>query len=251
MTCGGTDGKVIVRGRAASARQCQGTGLPRLAIVLAVAALLSFAGCVGIAGNPSGKTSSGTPASGSPVISVTPSPVGFGNVAVGSNTPQAMRVSNSGTADLTITNIVTSGAGFSISGLSVPLTLGVGQSQAFTASFQPASAGSSSGSIAFTNNATSGVYLVNMNGTGVASGNAHSVALSWAPSTSIGVIGYNVYRELGSSGQYAKVSSSLVVGTQYTDTTVQSSHTYDYAVTAVDSSNMESPFSNQATATIP
>jgi len=222
-----------------------------LAIAVAVAALLSFAGCAGMTGSPSGKTDGGTPASGSPVISVTPSPVSFGNVSVGSNTSQAMSVSNPGTANLTITNIVTSGAGFSISGLSVPLTLGVGQSHAFTASFQPSSASSSSGSIAITNNATSGAYLVNMSGTGVVSGSGHSVALSWMASTSSGVTGYNVYRRTVSSDPYTKVSSSLVATTQYTDTTVQSGQTYYYAVTAVDSSNVESTYSNQATATIP
>src|ERR1035437_6211763 len=129
MTCVCTDGKVKVRGHWTSARQCQGTGLPSLVIAVAVAALLSFAGCAGMPGSPSGNTGGG--ASNSPAISVTPSPVSFGNVAVGSNTSQPLRVSNPGSADLTITNIVASGAGFSISGLSVPLTLAVGQSQAF------------------------------------------------------------------------------------------------------------------------
>ena len=170
---------------------------------------------------------------------------------MGSNTSQAMSVSNPGTADLTITNIVTSGAGFSISGLSVPLTLPAGQSHAFTASFQPSSASSSIGSIALTNNATSGAYLVNMSGTGVVPASTHSVALSWTASTSIGVTGYNVYRGTTSSGPYAMVSSSLVAATQYTDTTVQSGQTYYYVVTAVDSSNTESVYSNQAPATIP
>ena len=71
------------------------------------------------------------------------------------------------------------------------------------------------------------------------------------PSASSSVTGYNVYRGTVSSGPYAKVSSSLVVGTQYTDATVQSGQTYYYAVTAVDSSNVESAFSNPAPATIP
>jgi TolB protein len=47
------------------------------------------------------------------------------------------------------------------------------------------------------------------------------------------------------------MSSSLVAGTQYTDTMVQSGQTYYYVVTAVDSSNTESTYSNQAPATIP
>ncbi|MBZ5501221.1 MAG: choice-of-anchor D domain-containing protein [Acidobacteriia bacterium] len=221
---------------------------------MALAALLSLAGCAGLTGNPGPKTSGGgTPGTGSPVISVTPSPVSFGNVTVGSSAPQSMSVSNPGTADLTITNVVTSGTGFSISGLSVPLTVGVGQSHSFTASFQPASAGSASGSIAFTNNATSGAYLVNMSGTGAAapSPSPHSVALSWTASTSSGVTGYNVYRSPVSGGPYAMVSPSRVAATQYTDSTVQSAQTYYYVITAVDSSNAESAYSNEASAAIP
>jgi Abnormal spindle-like microcephaly-assoc'd, ASPM-SPD-2-Hydin len=252
MTCGEISGKVTVRGRWTSAPQGQEARLSGLAITVALAALLSLAGCAGLVGNPSTKTGGGgTPASGSPVISVTPSPVSFGNISVGSSALQALSVSNPGAADLTITNIVTSGAGFSISGLSVPLTLPAGQSHAFTASFQPSSASSSSGSIAITNNATSGADLVSLSGTGVAPASTHSVALSWTASTSSGVTGYNVYRGTASSGPFAKMSSSLVAGTQYTDTAVQSGQTYYYVVTAVDSSNAESTYSNQAPATIP
>jgi len=253
MTSVGTDGEVTVHGRWSFARRCQGTGLPAWAIAAAVAALLSFAGCGGMSGTPSGNTSGATAASNSPEISVTPSPVSFGNVAVGSNSSVPMNVSNQGSAALTITNIVTSGAGFSISGLPVPLTLGVGNSQAFAASFQPAAVGNSSGSIAFTNNATSGAYLVDLNGAGVAAPppGAHSVALSWTASTSNGVSGYNVYRGPVSGGPYAVVSSSLVAATQYTDSTVQSAQTYFYVVTAVDSNNAESAYSNEVSAAIP
>jgi len=220
---------------------------------VALAALLTFAGC-GITGNPNPSTSGGgTPSTSSPVIRVTPSPASFGNVNVGSSAPQSMSVSNPGTADLTITNVVTSGAGFSISGLSVPLTVGVGQSHSFTASFQPAAAGSSSGSIAFTNNATSGAYLVNLSGTGVAvpPPSTHSVALSWTASASTGVIGYNVYRGPVSGGPYAMVSSSPVAATQYTDSTLQPAQTYYYVVTAVNTSNVESAYSNEVSAAIP
>jgi fibronectin type 3 domain-containing protein len=37
----------------------------------------------------------------------------------------------------------------------------------------------------------------------------------------------------------------------FTDTTVQAGHTYYYVVTAVDSSNVESTYSNQVVASIP
>jgi fibronectin type 3 domain-containing protein len=77
------------------------------------------------------------------------------------------------------------------------------------------------------------------------------VALAWTASTSA-VSGYNVYRGTTPSGPYAtKLNSSLVGSIQFTDSTVTAGQTYYYVVTAVDSNNVESTFSNQATAIIP
>jgi fibronectin type 3 domain-containing protein len=74
--------------------------------------------------------------------------------------------------------------------------------------------------------------------------------LSWDASTSQ-VAGYNIYRGTKSGGPYAKLNSSLEPGTVYTDSSVQSGTTYYYVSTAVDSSNVESAYSNQAAAAIP
>ena len=79
----------------------------------------------------------------------------------------------------------------------------------------------------------------------------HTVALAWTASTGT-ISGYNVYRGTTPSGPYpTKLNSSLVGSVQFTDNTVTSGQTYYYVVTAVDSSNVESTFSNQATAIIP
>src|SRR5208283_5095008 len=77
------------------------------------------------------------------------------------------------------------------------------------------------------------------------------VALSWAASTSPGVIGYNAYRSMTSGGPYAKLNSSLISTTNYTDQQVQSGSTYYYVTTAVKSQGQESAYSNQAIATVP
>lgn len=79
---------------------------------------------------------------------------------------------------------------------------------------------------------------------------SYSVKLDWVGSTSP-VIGYNVYRGTEPGGPYMMLNSSLVTGTQYEDSNVQFGQTYYYVVTAVDSSDLESTFSNQASATIP
>jgi len=80
-------------------------------------------------------------------------------------------------------------------------------------------------------------------------GSGHTVALNWTASTTSNV-SYKVYRGSISGGPYTFVSSSGTV-TNYTDSNVQSGQTYYYVVTALDSSNNESVYSNQAQAVIP
>jgi len=79
---------------------------------------------------------------------------------------------------------------------------------------------------------------------------AHSVSLTWSASTSSNVTGYKIYRASTAGGPYTLVST---VGntTSNTDTTVSSGQTYYYVVSAVDSNNVESSYSNQATAAVP
>ena len=79
----------------------------------------------------------------------------------------------------------------------------------------------------------------------------HSVSLSWLASTSTNVSGYNVYRSTTSGGPYTKLNSSLLSTTAYTDINIDAGDTYYYIATAVNSSNQESAYSNQATAVVP
>src|SRR3989442_12885473 len=77
-----------------------------------------------------------------PQLSVTPPSVSFGNVLVGSNGVQNVTLTNSGNASLTVAQGPVTGAGFSISGLTFPLTLAPGQSS--TLSSQDRRAGNDS-----------------------------------------------------------------------------------------------------------
>ena len=76
----------------------------------------------------------------------------------------------------------------------------------------------------------------------------HSVTLGWSPSS--GTSSYNVYRGTTNGGPYSLLVSG-VSATSYTDLSVQSGKTYYYVTTAVDSSAMESAYSNMAQAAIP
>jgi fibronectin type 3 domain-containing protein len=65
------------------------------------------------------------------------------------------------------------------------------------------------------------------------------------------VVGYNVYRGTQSGGPYTKLNSSPVSATTCTDSSVKAGQTYFYVVTAADSSNVESAYSNEVSASIP
>lgn len=78
----------------------------------------------------------------------------------------------------------------------------------------------------------------------------HVVDLSWGPSNSNDVKGYNIYR--GPDGKsWAKVNASPMASTAFSDLSVADSSTYYYAATAVDLSGDESKKSNIAKASIP
>jgi hypothetical protein len=98
----------------------------------------------------------------------TPTSVNFGNVLQGSSLSQNLTLTNSGGASLTISQASATGSGFSISGLSVPVTLAAGQSVGVTATFAPQSLGALSGNLALVYG--SSTLNIPLSGTGVAQG---------------------------------------------------------------------------------
>lgn len=185
------------------------------------------------------------------ILQLTASPISlnFGNVTVGSSSTQTVVLTNTGNSGVSISQISVSGTGFSVSGLTPPLTLTAGQSTAFSVAFGPATLTSSTGDVTVASNASNSPATVALSGTGVQAA-LHSVSLTWVPSTSL-VVGYNIYRGTQSGGPYTILNSSLVLVTTYTDSTVQSGQTYFYVTTAVDSNSVESLFSNEVSAIIP
>ncbi len=154
---------------------------------------------------------------------------------LGSNSLLSASLTNTGNSNVTISSLTISGAGFSASGVTSGTTLTPNQAVTLSVTFAPASAGSLTGSVSVVSNATNSPATIALSGTGVQL-IAHSAALSWTASTSV-VTGYNIYRGTVSGGPYAKLNSSLIALTTYTDSTVQSGQTYFYIVTAVDASN--------------
>lgn len=101
-------------------------------------------------------------------ISVVPSSVGFGSVAVGVNNTQTLTVGNPGNANLVISKDTLAGSGFTVSAVTLPLTVIPGSSAALTVGFDPASAIAYSGSLSLASNAPGSPTSVPLSGTGVA-----------------------------------------------------------------------------------
>jgi fibronectin type 3 domain-containing protein len=181
-------------------------------------------------------------------LSITPASVTFGTFYLGSSSSQTVTLTDTGSASVVVSGETVTGTGFSTSGLSIPLTLAGGQSASFTVTFAPAAAGSATGSVSVVSNASNSPSSLPLTGTGAVS--SHSVAISWNASTS-SVAGYNAYRGNQSGGPYTKLNSALVATNPYTDSAVEAGQTYFYVVTAVNSSGVESPYSNEAQATVP
>jgi hypothetical protein len=103
-------------------------------------------------------------------LGANPSSFSFGSVQVGTSASLSGSLTNSGGSSLTISAASISGTGFSLSGLTLPLTLTAGQSTSFTVKFAPAAAGTVSGNIAITSNGSNSTLNIPLTGTGATQG---------------------------------------------------------------------------------
>lgn len=78
----------------------------------------------------------------------------------------------------------------------------------------------------------------------------HVVDVSWKPSTTSDVTGYNLYRS-PDGVNWKKANVSLIASTMYNDATVANGSTYYYAATAVDIYGHESSKSASIKVTVP
>jgi hypothetical protein len=189
---------------------------------------------------------------GSPNLTLSSTNVAFGNVTLNTPTTQTVTLSSTGGVAVTVSTGVLAGTGFTMSGVTFPVTLNPGQTATLDLVFNPTTAGAATGMVTITSNdADSGTETIALSGTGVASV-AYEVQLTWdAPASSTdAVAGYHIYRSSGGAA-YQLLNTSVNTPTTYTDTTVQDGVTYNYEVTSVDASGVESTPSNVYTAAIP
>jgi hypothetical protein len=220
-----------------------------LALIISALCVIGCGGAKNTVSGTSTPTPSPTPVSGSASLSATPSSLGFGTQALNTAMTQTVKITNTGTAAIAITQDTVAGPGFS-AGVTTPINLNAAQSVNVPVVFNPGAAGTVNGSLTLVSNGTS-VLSVPLSGTGLAP-LAHSVDVAWDPNTSATLLGYNVYRSTVSGGPYSKLSSTLSPTTLLlTDTTPVSGKKYFYVVTAVDTSGAESSASSEVAVTIP
>lgn len=181
-------------------------------------------------------------------LAISPSTVNFGSVTVGTTQNQSGTLTATNSS-VTVTSLGVSGSQFSVSGLTLPVTIAAGGSIAFQLTFAPQTSGSASANVSFASNAANSPSVEVVSGSGVMP--QHSVNLGWNTSTSTSVVGYNIYRGTVSGGPYTRINSALDTAPYDTDNAVVGGQTYYYVVTAVDSSGAESGYSNQTQAVIP
>ena len=149
-------------------------------------------------------------------LSANPPSLNFGSVLVGSKQTLSESLTNSGGTSVTVTQANTTGSSFSVTGISLPLTLAAGQTQPFSVTFTPTAAGSSNGNLAIVSNASNSTLNISFSGNGLNSG-----ALTPSPSSlSFGNVQVGNNEPLSetltnSGGVNVTVSQATVAGTGF------------------------------------
>ncbi|WP_337865327.1 choice-of-anchor D domain-containing protein [Ignavibacterium sp.] len=112
-----------------------------------------------------------------PQLTLSPPSLNFGPVAVGSSSAaQTVTVSNTGTANLTISSISSDNAQFTFTSAALPIVLSAGGSTTVNVVFSPTSLGNQSGNIIFTHDAPGSPTSLPVQGIGADAGPTFSVS---------------------------------------------------------------------------
>ena len=194
---------------------------------------------------------SGTGTTANAQLTVSPTSLSFGSLAVNTASTLSVTLKSTGTTAVTVNSASITGAGFTTVGGSFPMTLNPSATATITVQFKPTASGAATGKLTINSNSTSGSSVaVSLSGTGTAT--SHQVDLSWSPPSSSAdtVKGYNIYRSVG-TGSMSLLNAAPDTTTSYVDSTVASSTTYSYFVKSVDTKGVESVASNKIQVSVP
>jgi hypothetical protein len=153
----------------------------------------------------------------SSTLAATPSSVSFGNVVVGSNTTQTIRLQNIGTSQVKISSLTPSVANVTISGITLPANLAPGASATLTAAYKPTAAGSVAGKITVTSNAVGSPTIIELSATAAAASiqlTPSATSLSFGNVT-VGSSGTNQLTVKSTGNTDASISKVAVSGTGF------------------------------------
>jgi hypothetical protein len=133
-------------------------------------------------------TGTGSSVATTPGLSLSAASLSFGSVTVGSASAQTLRLSSTGTASVTIESVGLSGAAYSMSGATFPLTIAPGTTSSLQVQFKPTAAGAASGQLTVrSNSANTPNAVVALSGTGSSVATTPGLSLS-AASLSFGSV---------------------------------------------------------------
>ena len=113
---------------------------------------------------------------GTRALAPSPSSVSFDNIQMGSSQTQYETLTNGGWSPVTISQATITGAGFSLTGLNLPLSLDEDESVTFSVIFTPTGVGSTSGGISVVSNASNPNLTIALSGTSISAGQLTSSA---------------------------------------------------------------------------
>ena len=135
-----------------------------LFLIATITPVLSvITGCAGLVSST--KQTSSTAAS----FQLNPAAVNFGQVAIGKQTTQTVSVTNTGNVAVNVVKMALSDAHFSMTGMTTPMTLAVGQSSNFTVAVTPITAGALTGTLTAQGDGGSTPVVMNLSATGMSS----------------------------------------------------------------------------------
>ncbi|PYV71597.1 MAG: hypothetical protein DMG96_28490, partial [Acidobacteria bacterium] len=150
-------------------------------------------------------------------LAAIPSSNNFGTVPVGSSKTATETLTNSGNGKVTVSQVTITGAGFSLSGLNLPIALTSGQSYTFTVQFAPKTSGSVTGnvSVVYGRGSSSSNISIALSGTGSTAGQ-----LAVSPSTlNFGSVAVgsseSMSASLSATGASVTVSSATVNSSEF------------------------------------
>jgi hypothetical protein len=165
--------------------------------------------------SPQALTLSGAGVATTAALTTNPTSIAFGNVTVGGNSKQPVTLTNTGNASITISQVAASGAGFSLSGMTTPMTLQAGQNTNLTAQFAPSGTGNASGSITITSGASDPTVTVALTGAGTQAVLAASPSSFNFGSVLVGSSGTQSFTLTNSGTAAVNISGITVAGTGY------------------------------------